>query len=175
MKTIIIILSLVSFGCVGGKKSGIDYTKMTTLTNGVVIIEETVVRQPSDPKEGSYLFTSPDGLQAGTGSAQDASKKQHEIEKGKSKRSAFMWCGIVIVLGGVLLMLGTIPALGLTNGKSNKVGLIMMGAGGAGIAVVIWADAAAPFMGWLLPIAIVGGGGYIVWNYVQTKRTNLGD
>ena len=169
MKNLLAILLIATLtGCFSGT-SGIDYIRTTTLTNGVVVVEEIAVMQPSDPLEGAYLETSGIALYAATGGAQDVSKKQKVIEEGKSKRAAYMWCGIVIIMGGLLLMLGALPMINLTNGKSNKIGLIMIGSGVAGIALIKYVDASASFMGWILPLAIVGSVGYIIWNHYKNK------
>ena len=158
---LLIFTHLVIAGCVSNG-NGIGYTRTTTLTNGTVVVEEVVVEQPSDPKDGAYLYLTGEDFQAGTGAAQDASRKLREIQEGKTKRFKYMWCGLVVLLG---VIAGFLPNY-LVSNKDAAIGIL---AGLAGFAVVKWVDSSSGLMGILLPIVAVGGGGYLAWTYFKGK------
>jgi len=81
----------------------------------------------------------------------------------RNKWLLYLGCMLVIIIGAV--------ALALPNKfVSNKDALMVMGAGGALIAVVTWVDASAGIMAWVIPALIVGASVYIGWLYWRGKK-----
>ena len=103
------------------------------------------------------------GMKATLSPAQSKAGIAEAKGNARNKWLLYLGCMLVIIIGAV--------ALALPNQfVSNKDALMVMGAGGALIAVVMWVDASASIMAWVIPSLIVGASVYIGWLYWRGKK-----
>ena len=152
-------------GCHFVAPSQITYTRTTPPTNGTVVVEQVVVRQPDAPKQGAALSIAPASIEASTGAAQSEAKRIDASSRGKARRVLFVFCGLVLLLGAIALALPNYLV-------SNKDALLVILAGLVSMALVVWADAAATVMRWVLPVVVVLAAGYLAWIYQRNRAVH---
>ena len=167
MKKWILMTVLIAFcttGCMARAKYG-SITAKSTLTHpdGTIEVSETTLINPKDPKAGATVTRTDNGFSATISGSQSRADLAKVKGQQRNKGMLYGGCALLLLLGGV--------ALALPNQLvSNKDALMVLGAGGASIAVVMWVDAAAGVMKWVIPAVVVFAVVYIGWLYIQNKK-----
>ncbi|MHC5062162.1 MAG: hypothetical protein ACYTFK_13950, partial [Planctomycetota bacterium] len=157
MSKLLLIAFIFMVGCTSTGLMTMTVEKL--YPNGVVERTEIALKPPTAPLGDSYITSDTNGLRMALSGSQSEAGIQRV--KGDSRNKGIMYggCALLLVLGMV--------AFALPNGiVSNKDGLIISGVGLAGFAALRWIEASSPVMMWVLPIALIGGG---VWLLLQWK------
>ena len=154
-------LLILSTGCT--TTSGISYKSLTEYPDGTVKTEQVTVSAPSEPQGASFIESYTNGLTASVSGSQSASELAKVKGQQRNKGMLYGGCALLLLLGGV--------ALALPNQLvSNKDAMIVLGAGMASMAVVMWVDASSGVMMYVLPLLIIGATIYIGWLYFNNKK-----
>ena len=154
-------LLILGTGCT--TTSGISYKSLTEYPDGTVKTEQVTVSAPSEPQGASFIESYTNGLTASVSGSQSASELAKVKGDARNKGMLYGGCALLLLIGGV--------ALALPNQLvSNKDALMVLGAGMASIAVVMWVDASSGIMTYVLPALIIGAVVYIGWMYYGNKQ-----
>ena len=167
MKKWILLTVLMAFcatGCMARAKYG-SITAKSTLTHpdGTIEVSETTLINPKDPKAGATVTRTDNGFSATISGSQSRADLAKVKGQQRNKGMLYGGCALLLLLGGVALALPN-PLV------RNKDALIVLGAGGASMAVVMWVDASSAVMMYVLPALIVGAVIYIGWMYYGNRK-----
>ena len=152
------------YGC--SCRSGIDSRVVTKYADGTVRTEETAVRQPNDAEGGGYIVSTTNGFSVGVAGAQDKAKLAGVVGDTNNKRVLYYAAGLLWVLSLIAWFLPD----AIIRPKEAAAGFLVSG---AATACVVWVDASADIMKYVIPVTAVSGVVYMVWKFVIKKEKGL--
>ena len=157
----LVVVSICLSGCALITPPDIQSERTMVYADGTTETVKTTVRTPRYSKEGSSVSISTNGVDAWVSSSQAAKDIEGALGDTKGKLLMYGICGLVIMAGIVVIFLR----------KDNKDGYIICGIGVASFAAVRFIEASAKYMGIIIPIVVLAGGGYLFWLWRNGKKT----
>ena len=153
-------------GC--AMQGGIKNKTVVDKPDGTRITSTTTAKMPEHPASELLYTNTITGESLLVPKAQSEAEIEDVKQDGKNKRLFYAGIALIFIIGAVAFMA---PNHLVSNKDASMVCLFAVLAFGA----VRYVESSEKYMGYIIPVLIVGGAGWIAWDWVSNKKKEDND
>ena len=161
--TVTLLMLFTLAGCATNRQGGIKNKTTILKPHGTEITSVTEAVQPTNPADKLIYTNFYTGEYVGVPESQSAAQMEDAKQDGKNKRLLYAGAALILVIGAVAFAL---PNQLVSNYDAIIICVIALVAFGS----LRYVEASEQVMGYVLPVAIVAGVGWVAYRYVDSKK-----